>query len=81
MANSQPGQDPRGTRRWIGAVVCMGVVGMIALLVPRLAPRSPLAIVLLCALGVLTMKLVEHRVQQWFRRWADRQTGRSTRPR
>ena len=79
MRNRRPAQDARRVRRWIGAVVCVVAVGIIALVVPRLAPRSPMAIVLLCALAVLTMKLVEHRVRQWFRRWAERQAAR-TRP-
>ena len=80
MRNSEPAKDGRRTRRWIGVIVCVVTVGGIALLVPRLAPRSPIAIVLLCALAVLTMKLVEHRVQQWFRRWAERQAARTMRP-
>jgi len=79
MRNRRPAQDARRVRRWIGAVVCVVAVGIIALVAPRLTPRSPIAIVVLCALAVLTMKLVERRVHQWFRRWAERQAAR-TRP-
>ena len=67
-------------RRWIGAVVCLAALGIAALVIPRLAPRSPIAIVVLCILAVLTMKLVELRVRQWFERWADRQASRTTPP-
>jgi drug/metabolite transporter (DMT)-like permease len=73
--------DSRNLRRWIGAAVCVVAVGIIALVAPRLATRSPIAIVLLCALAVLIVKLVERRVHQWFRRWAEREAGRSMRPR
>jgi len=58
-------------RRWIGAVVCLAMLGIAALAIPRLAPRSPIAIALLCALAVLTMKLVERRIRQWFKRWGN----------
>ncbi len=57
-----------GSRRWIGAIVCVLLVGLIGLGVSRLTPRSPAAILILCVLAVLTMKVVEHRVHQWFRR-------------
>jgi peptidoglycan/LPS O-acetylase OafA/YrhL len=79
MLSRQSGWDARRVRRWIGAVVCVVAVGIIALVAPRLTPRSPIAIVVLCALAVLTMKLVERRVRQWFERWAGRQAAR-TRP-
>lgn len=81
MRNRQAAQDARRVRRWIGAVVCAAAVGIIALVAPRLAPRSPVAIVVLCALAVLTVKLVERRVHQWFRRWAEREAARTMRPR
>ncbi len=50
------------------------------MVIPRLSPRSPLAIVVLCALAILTTKLVERRVRQWFTRWAERQAGRTSGP-
>ncbi len=61
-----------GSRRWIGALVCALLIGLIGLAVSRLTPRSPAAILILCVLAVLTMKVVEHRVHQWFRRWERR---------
>ncbi len=63
--------DAMRVRRWIGAVLCVATLGIAALVIPRLAPRSPIAIVLLCVLAVLSMKLVEHRVRKWFDRWRD----------
>jgi drug/metabolite transporter (DMT)-like permease len=74
-------QERVRVRRWIGAAVCAAVVGIIALVAPRLSPRSPIAIVVLCVLAVLTVKLVERRIHQWFRRWAEREAARTTRPR
>ena len=65
-------------RRWIGAGVCLAGLAVVVLVVPRLSPRSPLAIVVLCALAILTMKLVERRVRQWFTRWAERQASRTS---
>jgi membrane protein implicated in regulation of membrane protease activity len=76
--NVQRTSRERNLRRWIGAVVCLAVLGFAALVIPRLAPRSPIAIVALCALAVLTMKLVERRVRQWFNYWAARQASRTT---
>lgn len=71
--------DQRGKwlRRATGVVVCVVLLGVILVLVPRLSPRSPVAIVVLCALAVLTMKLVERRVRQWFNYWAARQASRT----
>ncbi|MFI5339421.1 MAG: hypothetical protein ACHQ7N_06255 [Candidatus Methylomirabilales bacterium] len=80
MRSRQCAWDARRVRRWIGMVMCLATLGVAALVIPRLAPRSPMAIVLLCALAVLTMKLVEHRVRRWFDRWADRQAARATPP-
>jgi hypothetical protein len=47
--------------------------------VPRLGVRSPVVFILLPILAILTMKLVERRVGQWFRRWAERQSARTPR--
>jgi hypothetical protein len=47
--------------------------------VPRLGVRSPVVFILLPILAILTMKLVERRVGQWFRRWAERQATRTPR--
>ena len=67
-------------RRWIGAVVFVVGLGIVALVIPRLAPRSPVAIILVCVLGVLTMKLVERRVRRWFDHRAARQRAGPTLP-
>jgi peptidoglycan/LPS O-acetylase OafA/YrhL len=80
MRSRQRAWDSRRVRRWIGAVVCLVAVGIATQVIPRLAPRSPIAIVVLCALAVLTMKLVERRVRQWFDRWVQRQAARTTPP-
>ncbi len=68
-------------RRWIGVVILLLAVGIAWVVIPRLGARSPIAIVLLCAVAVLTMKLVERRVHRWFRRWAERHAASSSRPR
>jgi hypothetical protein len=47
--------------------------------VPRLGTRSPVVFILLPILAILTMKLVERRVGQWFRRWAERQADHTPR--
>jgi peptidoglycan/LPS O-acetylase OafA/YrhL len=79
MRNRQAAQDARRVRRWIGAAVCAAAVGIVALVVPRVLPRSPLVILLVCALAVLTMKIVEHQVRRWFDRWESRQATRVSR--
>ncbi len=61
--------NARHARCWIGAIVCLATLGVAVLVIPRVASRSPIAIVLLCALVVLIMRFVEHRVRQWFDRW------------
>jgi hypothetical protein len=78
MANSLMDEHEKWLRRATGVVVCVILLGIILVLVPRLGPRSPVAIVVLCALAVLTMKLVERRVRQWFNYWAARQASRTT---
>jgi cell division protein FtsW (lipid II flippase) len=65
-----------GLRRWLGAGIVLVLIGGIVLVVPRLAPRSPLTIVVLCVLAVLTMKLVEHRIRRWLAWWAGQQAAR-----
>jgi len=74
------GRD-RGLRRWLGAGVLVILIAGIGLVVPRIAPRSPLAIVVLCALAILTMKLVERRLRQWLAAWAARQAAAADRGR
>ena len=72
--------DERRVRRWIGAVLCLAMLGISVLVVPRLGARSPIAIVTVCVLGVLIMKLVERRVRRWFDRWAEREAARTRLP-
>lgn len=79
MQSRPPAGNAGRARRWVGVVVYLAALGIVAMVVPRLGSRSPVAIALLCVLAVLTMKLVERRVHQWFRRWAERQAAR-TRP-
>ncbi len=81
MRSRQFAGDPGRVRRWIATVVCMGSLAAAALVIVRLAARSPLMIVLVCALAVLTMKLVEHRIRRWFDRWGARSVTRTTPPR
>ena len=71
-------QRTRWLRRATGLVVCVLLLGIILILAPRLSPRSPVAIVALCVLAVLTMKLVERRIRQWFNAWAARHASRTT---
>jgi len=74
---NRPGNSQgQGLRRWLGAGVLALLVGGILLVVPRVAPRSPLTIVVLCVLAILTMKLVEHRIRRWIAWWARQQAAR-----
>jgi hypothetical protein len=66
--------DNRRLRRWIGVLVFFVVVAAAVWLVPRLGIRSPFAIVIVPVLAVVAMKLVERRIRQWLRRWAERET-------
>lgn len=67
-------------RRGVGAVVLLAVVGFALWVIPRLGVRSPVAILVICALGILTMKLVERRVRRWAQRWEEREAARARRP-
>jgi membrane protein implicated in regulation of membrane protease activity len=58
-------------RRWLGAAVFLLAIAVAVWVVPRLGVRSPLTVVLLPILAILTMKLVERRIGQWLRRWAE----------
>ena len=94
MASPAECQRPRGSererskviadnrlRRWIGAVAFLMVLGIIAAVIPRLGVRSPVLILVVCVMAVLTMKLVEHRVHRWFQHWAEKEANRPTPPR
>lgn len=80
MQSRPPAGNAGRARRWVGVALYLVALGIIAMVIPRLGSRSPVAIALLCVLAVLTMKLVERRVHQWFHRWAARQAARSTPP-
>jgi len=69
--------ENRRLRRWIGVLAFFLAVAAAVWVVPRLGVRSPIAVVIVPVLAVLTMKLVERRVRQWFRRWADREAARA----
>jgi hypothetical protein len=68
--------DDRRLRRWIGVILFFAVAIIAIWVVPRLGARSPIAIVIVCVLAILTMKLVERRVAWWFQRWAQREAAR-----
>ena len=70
--------DAGKVRRWIGLAVLLVIVGIAWVVIPRLGAgaRSPVVIVLLCGVAVVTMKLVERQVHKWFQRWAERQATR-----
>jgi len=64
--------DDRRLRRWIGWAVFVAALALAGWILPRVLPRSPFTILVLCVLAVLGMKLVEHRIRAWFRRLAAR---------
>ncbi len=66
-------------RRWLGGAVFLAVAAAALWAISRFAPRSPALIVAVCVLAVLTMKLVEHRVREWFDRWEAASTRRPRR--
>jgi len=74
--------EARRVRRWIGLAVLMVFAGIAWVVIPRLGAgaRSPVAIVLLCGMAILIMKLVERQVHKWFQRLAEKQTARTPRP-
>lgn len=59
--------DHRRVRRWIGWAVFVVALVLAGWILPRLLPRSPVTVLILCVLAVLVMKLVERRVRLWFR--------------
>ncbi len=74
--------DSRNLRGWIALAVLLVFVGIAWVAIPRLGAgaRSPIAIVLLCGVAVLVMKLVERQVHKWFQRWAEKQATRTPPP-
>ena len=71
--------DNHRLRRLVGLVIFFLMAIVLIWVASRLGGRSPLAFVILPALGILTMKLVERRVARWFRRWAEREAERASR--
>ena len=63
---------PERGRRWIAGLATILVLAAAWYVVPRLGARSPVAILVLCTLAVLVMKLIEHRIHRWFRRWEEK---------
>jgi len=59
--------EQRRVRRWIGWAVFVAALVLVGWILPRLLPRSPVTVVILCVVAVLVMKLVERRVRLWFR--------------
>jgi peptidoglycan/LPS O-acetylase OafA/YrhL len=55
-------------RRYMGWVVFAGVFAVAVWILPRVLPRSPFTILILCVCAVFVMKLVEHKIRSWFRR-------------
>ena len=60
--------DSRRVRRYMGWVVFAAALAVAGWILPRVLPRSPVVILVLCVLAILVMKLVEHRIRVWFRR-------------
>jgi len=73
--------DRRRVRRYIGWVVFAAVFAVAVWILPRVLPRSPVTIVVLCVLAVLVMKLVERRIRTWFRRLEARRAAELQRTR
>jgi len=67
-------------RRSLAGAVFFAVAAGALWAVARFMPRSPIVILVVCVVGILTMKLVEHRVRDWFDRWESASTGRPRRP-
>jgi len=68
-------------RRWLGGALFFGVAAIGLWALARFLPRSPVVILVVCVLGVFTMKLVEHRLREWFDRWEAAYGSRPRRPR
>ena len=72
--------DDRRVRRYMGWVVFAAALAIAGWILPRVLPRSPVTIVVVCVLAVLVMKLVEHRIRAWFRRLEARRAAELHRP-
>jgi peptidoglycan/LPS O-acetylase OafA/YrhL len=72
--------DDRRVRRYMGWVVFASALAIAGWILPRVLPRSPVTVVVVCVLAVLVMKLVEHRIRAWFRRLEARRAAELHRP-
>jgi hypothetical protein len=68
-------------RRWLVPGVLLLLVGAGAWGLTRVAPRSPVVILAVCVLAVVTLKVVEREVRRWFRVWEERSRSDVRRPR
>ena len=64
-------------RRGVGGVVLVAIMGLLLVVISRVAPRSPVVILAACILGVLAMKLVERRLKRWRQRWDEQEAARN----
>lgn len=60
--------DDHRVRRYLGWVILTAAMAVAGWLLHQILPRSPVAILVLCVLAVLVMKLVELKVRVWFQR-------------
>lgn len=75
---SRPPRSPGAIlRRGVGAVVLVATMGIFLVMVSRVAPRSPVVMLVACVLGVLAMKLVERRLKRWRQRWDEQEAARN----
>jgi hypothetical protein len=58
----------------------VATMGLLLVVVSRVAPRSPIVILVACVLGVLAMKLVEGRLKRWRQRWDEHEAARNRPP-
>jgi peptidoglycan/LPS O-acetylase OafA/YrhL len=70
----------RRLRRWIGWAIFAAAMAVAGWILPRVLPRSPVTILILCVAAVVTMRLVEHRIRAWFRRLEARRAAALRRP-
>ena len=71
--------DERRVRRWIGWAVFGAALATAGWILPRVLPRSPVTILVVCILAILATKLVEHRIRAWFRRLEARRAAAARR--
>jgi cobalamin synthase len=79
-----PSRPPRSPgaflRRGVGAVVLVATMALFLVMISRVAPRSPVVMLVACIFGVLAMKLVERRLKRWRQRWDEQEAARNRPP-